>query len=54
MFNGALETGRYVQNLVARHGKPAVRCMQYRVGYRGANDGNAAFAAVGWLELARL
>ncbi|MCL4682997.1 MAG: hypothetical protein KJZ92_17245, partial [Rhodocyclaceae bacterium] len=33
VFSGALESGRFVQYLVARHGKPAVRCVQYRVGY---------------------
>jgi hypothetical protein len=46
VLNGALESSRFVQNLVARHGNPAVRCVQYRVGYRRANGGNAAVAAI--------
>jgi hypothetical protein len=33
VFNGAFKSGRFVQNLVARRGRPAVRCVQYRVGY---------------------
>jgi len=46
VFNGGLESGRFVQNLVARNGKPEVRSVQYRVGFRRANVGSAAVAVI--------
>ena len=42
-----LEQGRFVQYLVsATRGEPALRSVQYRVGFRRANVGSAAVAVV--------